>query len=455
MLASAPGKVLILGGYLIVQSPNVGISIGVNARFTTTVTKAVPSTDKAVTTIHIVSPQFKQEFAFSCHTAAAPEEVVKVTQTQGPSSPFLYYAVLYSIAGARIHNADVAHELWLELRADNDFYSQRNYLEQNHMAVTVENLRKLPKQLPLVGEVSKTGLGSSAAMTTSVVACLLNQLAPTTEVAVEFVHRVAQIAHSVSQGKIGSGFDVFTAVYGTCAYRRFPAKSVEAIMKDGEKPESCQVALLNGIIDMKNEWVTFKPFRLPKGFHLVLGDVHFGGSSTPGMVAKIMAWQKTVAAEEGNLWEKLRQNNESYIEHLTGLNTAAAEESAAYQAAIDALKAVPLQQHTSDLPAEKRILEASRVAARSRQYLREMGHAAAVKVEPEELTELLNDTAALPGVFAVGCPGAGGYDAVFALVLGDEANCRTVEQYWESYTKLNICPLLVREDPSGLIVKSQ
>lgn len=456
MLASAPGKVLILGGYLIVQSPNVGISIGINSRFTAAVTKAQCSTAKDSIAVHIVSPQFKQEFIFCCTIVAAPErEVVKVEQTAGPASPFLYYSVLYSVSAARIHKAAVAEDLWLELRADNDFYSQRNYLEQHDMAVTVENLRKLPKQQPLVGDVSKTGLGSSAAMTTSVVSCLLSHFHQSAPVETEFIHRVAQIAHSVSQGKIGSGFDVFTAVYGTCAYRRFPAKSVEAIMADGDKPESCAVGLLDSIIEMTNEWVKFKSFRLPGGFHLVLGDVHFGGSSTPGMVTKIMAWQKSVAGQPGNLWEQLRENNEAYIGHLAGLNDAAASHPVEYQQAIDLLKTELLPASACSEPAAKKILDASKAAARSRQYLREMGRAAGVKVEPEELTQLLDDTAALPGVFAVGCPGAGGYDAVFALILGDESNCRAVEQFWESYSKLSICPLLVREDPSGLIIKSR
>ncbi|GLJ28441.1 hypothetical protein SUGI_0559600 [Cryptomeria japonica] len=71
-------------------------------------------------------------------------------------------------------------------------------------------------------ELAKTGLGSSAAMTTAVVASILHYLGlvnvPTkacaknadnmTDADLNLVHAVSQTAHCVAQGKIGSGFDV-------------------------------------------------------------------------------------------------------------------------------------------------------------------------------------------------------------------------------------------------------
>ncbi|EPY19045.1 phosphomevalonate kinase [Strigomonas culicis] len=299
------------------------------------------------------------------------------------------------------------------------------------MPVNTANLRQLPKHLPLVGDVSKTGLGSSAAMTTSVVACIYAFFARQ-HTDKEFIHRIAQVAHSVAQGKIGSGFDVFTAVYGTCAYRRFPAEKVETMLKGVEAPQRVAVAQLTACVDMREAWVENVPFHLPRGIKLVLGDVHQGGSSTPGMVAKIMAWQKANASTPDNLWSKLRENNESYIEALRALIKQAEEQPEAHTAAVEALSAV---RHLPDAApqdaAARLVVAAAQCAALSRTYLRELGVAAGVKVEPEELSGLLNDTAALPGVFAVGCPGAGGYDAVFALVLGD-ANCDAVEAFWRA-----------------------
>lgn len=84
-------------------------------------------------------------------------------------------------------------------------------------------------------EVAKTGLGSSAAMTTSVVAALLHYLGVvnlpfsakslpegnTNNSDLDLVHVMAQSAHCIAQGKIGSGFDVSAAVYGSQRYVRF------------------------------------------------------------------------------------------------------------------------------------------------------------------------------------------------------------------------------------------
>lgn len=75
-------------------------------------------------------------------------------------------------------------------------------------------------------EVAKTGLGSSAAMTTAVVAALLQylgivDLSSNQDVDLDVVHMIAQTAHCIAQGKVGSGFDVSSAVYGSQRYVRF------------------------------------------------------------------------------------------------------------------------------------------------------------------------------------------------------------------------------------------
>jgi phosphomevalonate kinase len=76
-------------------------------------------------------------------------------------------------------------------------------------------------------------MGSSAALTTALVAALLqffdiiklpsanNQRIATTTTSDDddendrrILHNLAQLAHAVAQGKLGSGFDVAAAVYG-------------------------------------------------------------------------------------------------------------------------------------------------------------------------------------------------------------------------------------------------
>lgn len=90
-------------------------------------------------------------------------------------------------------------------------------------------------------EVAKTGLGSSAAMTTAVVAALLHYLGVVNLSSIEdqhqemkgptdldVVHMIAQTAHCIAQGKVGSGFDVSSAVYGSQRYVRFSPEVISS-----------------------------------------------------------------------------------------------------------------------------------------------------------------------------------------------------------------------------------
>ena len=69
--------------------------------------------------------------------------------------------------------------------------------------------------------------------------------------------------------------------------------------------------------------------------------------------------------------------------------------------------------------------------------------AAGVDVEPPAQCRLADATAALPGVVGAGVPGAGGADALFALVVeGGEA---AVERAWAAHGEGTVTPLLAGE----------
>lgn len=72
-----------------------------------------------------------------------------------------------------------------------------------------------------------------------------------------------------------------------------------------------------------------------------------------------------------------------------------------------------------------------------------------MQIEPESQTQLLNATIDMEGVLLAGVPGAGGYDAVFGVILGDSGSNLT--QAWSSR---NVLALLVREDPRGVSLES-
>ena len=56
--------------------------------------------------------------------------------------------------------------------------------------------------------------------------------------------------------------------------------------------------------------------------------------------------------------------------------------------------------------------------------MRRMGELAGPPIEPPEQSKLCDASAALPGVLTCACPGAGGYDAVYALVISDRPSAQ-------------------------------
>lgn len=149
--------------------------------------------------------------------------------------------------------------LRITLRADNDFYSQVSHLTERGLPVSTDSLASLPSFLPCPLDdegklsVSKTGMGSSAALITSLSAAVLAAVnaivLPDSAGTVRFsdavgksggetsasrsvrlVHHVAQIAHGLAQGKVGSGFDVCAAAYGGMRYTRVHPETLKLYM---------------------------------------------------------------------------------------------------------------------------------------------------------------------------------------------------------------------------------
>lgn len=125
-------------------------------------------------------------------------------------------------------------QLRIVIQGDNAFYSPIDLLARRKLKVSRSSVLALPRFLDhevSLDEVNKTGLGSSAALVTSIVGALMGHLdllnQDPTHDELTRVHHIAQFVHCLAQGKIGSGFDISSAVWGSQIYRRFSYSVLE------------------------------------------------------------------------------------------------------------------------------------------------------------------------------------------------------------------------------------
>ncbi|XP_018686106.2 phosphomevalonate kinase, peroxisomal isoform X2 [Musa acuminata AAA Group] len=459
VVVSAPGKVLITGGYLILERPNAGLVLSTTARFYAIVRPLYneikpESWAWAWTDVKVTSPQLSRECTYKL---SLKNSTLECTSSRDFTNPFVEQAIQYAITASKVILVDESKKdklqrlllqgLDITILGANDFYSYRNQIEAHGLPLTTYALASLPpfslitfnSEAPngvatgekCKPEVAKTGLGSSAAMTASVVAALLHYLGvvslPLSEKSLghgnaansdlDLVHIIAQSAHCIAQGKIGSGFDISAAVYGSQQYVRFSP----AVLSSAQ----------------------------------LLGEPGTGGSSTPSMVGSVKQWQKSDPQKSQETWKRIASANSMLEEQLKNLSKLAADYWDAYSHIISSCSRHAhgmWMQLVNDQYQEfvvKSLIGARNAFLEIRLHMREMGKAAGVPIEPESQTRLLDATMNLDGVLLAGVPGAGGFDAVFAIILGEASD--SVGKTWSSH---GVLPLLVKEDPRGVSLES-
>ena len=207
--------------------------------------------------------------------------------------------------------------------------------------------------------VRKTGLGSSAALVTSLVGAILQHfniiLLPDADAApaeptaeqrtqLRLVHNLAQVCHCCAQGKIGSGFDVAAAAFGSMQYIRFsPALLDDLKGKDADAACTSQPTDIARLVETDESAAVFDhcidSWRLPPDLHLVVGDVRGSGSSTPSMVSAINRWRKDKPEEADVVWQRVIALNQQVASAMRDLTRLAAEHASAYRWALKELVA--------------------------------------------------------------------------------------------------------------------
>jgi len=376
----------------------------------------------------------------------------------------------------------------VKLLADNDFYSQRQNLRDLHKPVNLETLAELPKfySPKEKKEIHKTGLGSSAAMVTSLVASLLVHLGVVGPKATEMkdreiIHRVAQFVHCLAQGKVGSGFDVSSATYGSQKYTRFNARALQRCLEAAETKNHhlnqcvlCDYELIRLIAeDLEldalvnygplSKWNNRRtPFQLPPGFFLFVADVD-QGSNTPSMVRQVLQWRSDKKEKADEVWNQIDSLNNSIEQLFNELTEYSKEDMDLYMDALSTLSTVSSEQwqsiYTNKNSLGHRIADCmSRIRytfGYIRQKLKYMGEQSGVPIEPDEQTDLLNATVSIQGCLIAGVPGAGGFDAIFCILFGNEREARSrMANMWLNYEKAVVGPLLLGESQSkGIVVE--
>jgi phosphomevalonate kinase len=471
---SSPGKALVAGGYLVLEHPNIGITVSCSSRFYVTIsdTDSSPASSASSVaspsniTIVVDSPQFRSQFLYSYDIAANTTSLISASGNEFVEKCIIltlyFIREFYGVEKFTEICSSISasgKSIGIKLRADNDFYSQISKLNELKLPRTSSSLSTLDRFIacpldPVTGElvVAKTGMGSSAAMTTSLVAALLYWFevvsisGSSSEEDLRIIHNLSQLAHAIAQGKIGSGFDVASAVYGTQLYRRFIASNFTKCMeKDVTSRE-----IFDAVID-KSLWTqTIDKCSLPDGLNLIMGDV-CGGSSSVSMAREVLKWKATKKAEADALWAELSAANSEAYSAISKLRDASSATPEVYKRLIEWTSdefSANWHSYSEESDCKTALLSLRDSLIKSRQLLRKMGNEAGVEIIPDSQLEIIDATESrLKGVLFAGVPGAGGFDAIFALYVS-KGNRDNIESLWSTWS-LNasvICPLMLQDE---------
>ncbi|WP_099156748.1 phosphomevalonate kinase [Virgibacillus ndiopensis] len=272
-----------------------------------------------------------------------------------------------------------------------------NYLKESGITPSKFNL-SIKSELDDESGI-KYGLGSSAAVVTSVITAILKKFLQK-EPSVELIFKLSSISHVKTQGN-GSGADIAASSYG--GWLRYTSFQAEWLAEHYQQAES-----LTDLLQKDWPYFSVKPIKFPKDVYMCIG---WTGSpaSTANLVTEIRQLHKTNAS----LYDQFLQDSaEAVRTFLQGFET-----------------------EDTDL-----LLKGTKL---NRNALATLGKNAGVDVETPLLKRLC-DLAERQG--GAGKPsGAGGGDCGIAFVPTKEK----AEQLMEAWQEAGIKPLTIRPNLHG------
>lgn len=406
-----------------------------SARMHAVIERKEDSQDDAI--IRIRSRQFKEgEWSYKIGSKNG-----EILQIKGKNNPFLkavITTVVDYVGKQKCATVDV------EIFSDREYHEQGETVEKK----SIEGRKSVLVHDKRIEEVAKTGLGSSAGLVTVVTTALLStftnkELEPIRNI----VHNCAQVAHCKAQKKIGSGFDVAAAVYGSIVYRRFDPQIMDDIFQNLDRTNVSKA--------IESKWDTcIMPTGLPPGIRLLMGDIK-GGSETPKLVSKVLVWKRANGESGEAFFDTINLANRRLIDSFRNLHHLHSESPQFYAECLDFLKGKNsfdlLNDANSHGPLEKTPFLALVEAIKSiRINLKKLTELTGADIEPNSQTALLDKCEKIDGCLGGVVPGAGGYDAICLLIL---ENC--VEDF---VAKSSVCPefanlfwIKVKEENQGLV----
>lgn len=460
---SAPGKALLAGGYLVLDPKYDSYVTALSSRMHAIAQDTQDSNLNELNTIIIRSPQFENG-QWQYHLKNG--DFSSIIELNNLQNPFIEATIQTVFSYLNIRSFP---PIAVDIYSDSGYHTQENTIEKK----STNGKSFLYHNLP-INEVPKTGMGSSAGLVVVLTSALLSYFINSVEKNENLVHNLSQIAHCLAQKKIGSGFDVAAAVFGSITYQRFDPKVIETLINhEIHGNNNLEIHDLSNSIELNQSYSAnvkhiaesvwkFKhqPNALPPYIQLLMGDIS-GGSNTPKLVSKVLKWKSENPIKGEELFNNLNKSNQNFIESIQHLNLYAKANSVSYSKALLKLSKIDLNTlvlHTDEISdISKSILDPIGKLIKSfhniRQYLKQLTIESGADIEPDSQTELLNHCNLIKGCFGGVVPGAGGYDAISVLVnklnLVDFIETTGKDPRFENVTWLSL-----NEEGKGLIAEN-
>ncbi|MGC8572096.1 MAG: hypothetical protein ACP5LH_02350 [Candidatus Micrarchaeia archaeon] len=378
--AKAPGKILWLGGYSVLERPNIGYVTAIDS-YVHAYLELIDNSN----TIYIEVPQFGLKISGSIDLKNGKLNIERINELN---------LLLTTIEVTLSYVLSKGYKLkGMKLYTKNDKAISYNIINNNL------NQKK----------ISKSGMGSSSAVTVAVTASILSAYG-LDMYENDCLHKLAQVSYSIATKKIGSGFDIATATYGSIEYVRYSPSIIS------EFPYNFTPDDVNKIV--LKEWdYQIKKVQLPNIFIPTIANFVDDAAITISLVSKVNDFKK--------------QNPEAYKILINEIHNSAKS-------------AVNLLDKINNDPEDKdKINNFIEEFEKSRLATKKLGELSNTEIETDDITELI-EKSKLKGAAVARTPGAGGKDSIVALSFKE--NIDRLKNFWSTINNLELLDTTVQNN---------